>query len=154
MYIDCSDLIINVYISILKQIPNINQLKDKDLKKLIFHYIVISLLKRKKRNNRRPVYFFNSTFFTEFVDKRYVKCFIMIIKHLKSLLPTPLILVEKEDLFKTDSGELKELNEKISNFYINNKRGTTQLRKYLRNEEFYELIKVLSNIKNIKQLST
>lgn len=154
VYIDCSDLIINVYISIFKQFKGLDKLKDKDLKKLIFHHIVTALLKRNKHSSRRPVYFINKIFLLEFADKRYVKCFISIIKHLKSLLPVPFIILENHNIFENDNGELKGLNEKISNHYITNKNSTLKLRKYLQNEEFYELIKVLGNIKNIKQLST
>lgn len=154
IYIDCSDLIVNVYITLLKQFTELEKLKDKDLKKLIFHYIVTALLSRNKHSTKRPVYFFNKQFLLEFTDKRYIKCFVSILKHLKSLLPVPLILLENQNIFANDNGELKGLNEKISNHYVNSKTSTVRLRKYLQNEEFYELIKVLDNIKNIKQLST
>jgi len=90
----------------------------------------------------------------EFVDKRYVKCFVSIIKHLKTLLPVPLIFVNNDDIFINNNGELKDLNERVTNFYQNFKKSTAKLRKYLQSEEFYELVKVLNNIKNIKQLST
>lgn len=154
VYIDCSDLIVNVYISILKQFTELDKLKDRDLKKLIFHYVVTALISRNKHSSKRPVYFFNKIFLLEFTDKRYIKCFLSIIKHLKNLLPVPLIILENHNIFDNDNGELKGLNEKISNHYITNKSNTKKLRKYLQNEEFYELIKVLGNIKNIKQLST
>lgn len=154
VYIDCSDLIVNVYINIIKQFTELERLKDKDIKKLIFHYIVTALLSRNKNSSKRPVYFINKIFLLEFTDKRYVKCFISIIKHLQNLLPVPFIVLDNHNIFDNDKGELKGLNEKISSYYITKKSNTIKLRKYLQNEEFYELIKVLGNIKNIKQLST
>jgi hypothetical protein len=139
---------------IFKHVNDINTLKDKDLKKLIFHYVITLILRKKKNSSKRPVYFFNKTFLMEFVDKRYVKCFVSIIKHLKTLLPVPLIFVNNDDIFINNNGELKDLNERVTNFYQNFKKSTAKLRKYLQSEEFYELVKVLNNIKNIKQLST
>ena len=154
VYIDCSDLIVDVYISIHKQFSDLDKLKDKDIKKLIFHHVVTALLSRNKYSSKRPVYFINKVFLLDFADKRYVKCFVSMIKHLKSLLPVPFIILENHNIFDNDNGELKGLNERISNHYITGKNNTLKLRKYLQNEEFYELVKVLGNIKNIKQLST
>lgn len=154
VYIDASDLIVNVYLMIFKHVCDINTLKDKDLKKLIFHYVITLILRKNKNSSKRPVYFFNKTLLMEFVDKRYIKCFVSIIKHLKTLLPVPLIFVNNDDIFINNNGELKDLNERITNFYQNFKKSTAKLRKYLQSEEFYELVKVLNNIKNIKQLST
>lgn len=153
VYIDCTDLVVNVYIDISKKFNDISTLKDKDLKKLIFHYMVMSLFKKNKIKQKRPVYFFNRDIMLEFPDKRYIKCFIIIFKHLKTLLPAPLIMLE-EDIMKKSKGEIKGLNEKFTHYYMNSKKNTFKLRKYLDSEEFYDLIKALKDIKNIKSLST
>jgi hypothetical protein len=154
IYIDCSDLIINTYISILRDFLDINKLKDKDLKKLIFHYIVKSFISRNKHSTKRPVYFFNRKFIAEFTDKRYIKCFLIIIKNLKSLIPVPIILIDNENLFSQNRGELKGLNEKITSYYLNSNKNTIKLRKYLKNEDFYELIEAFKDINNIKYITT
>lgn len=154
LYIDCSDLIVNVYISILNLNIDVNTVSSKDLRKLIFHFIVRDLLKRKGTKNKRPVYYFDKKFLLEFTDKKYIESFIFIIKHLKSLLPVPLILIDNDKIFNSKNGDIIGLSEKISHNFINSKKSTIKLRKYLENEEFYELIKALSDIKNIKHLST
>lgn len=153
-YIDCSDLIINTYISINKDIFEIKKLKDKDLKKLIFHYLVKSFISRNKQTKKRPVYFFNKKFIEEFTDKRYIKCFLIIIKSLKSMVPIPIVILENQDIFSQNNGELKGLNERISNHYFTSRKNTIKLRKYLENEDFYELTKAFKDINNIKYITT
>lgn len=153
-YIDCSDIVINVYLSIHNMGLDVGKLKDKDLKKLIFHFIVKSLLKRSRSKRKRPVYFLYKNFIQEFVDKRYVKSFLYIIDHLRKLLPVPIVLIESVKIFDSHNGDLIGLNEKIASKYINGNKSTVKLRKYLEAQEFYDLIEALSDINNIKHLST
>lgn len=154
VYIDCNDLVLNVFLSINKLNISLDNLKPRDFKKLVFHYVVEELLKKNKFKSKRPVYFFNKTFLASFCDKKYIECFLYSLKQLKNLLPVPVIFLENSDLFLKNNGDLKELEEKITNYYIKHKRSTYKLRKYLENEEFYELVNKLNDIKNIKLLST
>jgi hypothetical protein len=153
-YIDCSDLVVEVYLEVCKMKVPLCDIIDKDLKKLTFHYIVKELLKKNKRLKGRPVYFFNIKFINEFCEKKYIKNFLYSLKHLKSLLPIPLIFIDNDDIFLKNNGHLKGLNERITSHYTKHKKNTYKLRKYLESEDFYDLIKELSDIKNIKQLST
>lgn len=154
VYIDCTDLVVKVYLEINKLDIDLENIKDRDLKKLTFHFIVKELLKKNKRLRERPVYYFNTNLLNDFCDKKYLKNLLGSLKHLKSLLPIPLIFVENDDIFVRNNGHLKGINEKISQHYIKHKKNTYKLRKYLESEEYYDLIKELCDIKNIKQLST
>lgn len=153
-YIDCSDLIINIYICILKEITDVSNLKDKDLKKLVFHYLVKRFLEHNKKSLKRPVFYFDKNVLLEFTDKRYIKCFLYIIKQLKGLLPIPILIINDQKIFTENTGHMKGLNEKISNHYIYTKKNTVKLRKYLQNEDFYELINVFKDINSIRYIST
>lgn len=152
-YIDCSDLVVNVYLDICNLGLSADKAKGKDIKKLIFHFIIAELLKRNKKLKFRPVFFIDKKILLEFTDKNYIKHFICVFKHIKSLLPVPMLILSDQNLFKNE-GEIKGYNERIYNHYLFNKKGTYRLRKYLESEEFYELIDKLSDIKNIKLLST
>lgn len=153
VYVDCSDLVVNVYLDILKLDVSIENIKSKDVKKLIFHFLVVELLKRCKQLKYRPIFYIDKKILIEFTNKEYVKHFISVFKHIKSLLPVPLLILGDQNLFK-NQGEIKGYNEKIFNHYMFNRKGTYRLRKYLEIEEFYELVDKLTDIKNIKLLST
>ena len=152
-YVDCSDLVVNVYLDICNLDVSIDRIKSKDIKKLIFHFIVAALLKRNKKLKSRPVFFIDKKILLEFTNKEYIKHFICVFRHLKSLLPVPMLIINDQNLFQNE-GEIKGYNERIYNHYMFNKKGTYRLRKYLESEDFYELIDKLTDIKNIKLLST
>jgi hypothetical protein len=153
VYVDCSDLVVNVFLDICNLHISIETIKDKDIKKLIFHFIVTELIKRNKHLKHRPVFFIDKKILLEFTNKDYIKHFLYVFKHIKSLLPVPLLILNDQSMF-TNRGDLKGYNEKINNHYMFNKKGTYKLRKYLEMEEFYELVDKLADIKNIKLLST
>ena len=153
IYINCSQLIHKIYDSILELNLDLETIKEKDLKKLIFHYFVEQLLKigKSKKYTERPVYFIFKDDFIKY-NSTFLNCFTYVFKHLKTLLPVPLILIENSQIFINNNGELKGLSERALNYYIRGKISTYKLRKYLEDENFYELVNVLKDVKNIKAL--
>ena len=152
-YVDCSDLVVNVFLDICRLNVSVDKAKGKDIKKLIFHFIVTDLIKRNKGLKNRPVFYIDKKILLEFTNKEYIKHFICVFKHIKSLLPVPLLILNDQNMFKNE-GEIKGYNEKIHNHYLFSRKNTHRLRKYLESEEFYDLIDKLTDIKNIKLLST
>lgn len=71
---------------------------------------------------------------------------------LKSYLPVPVLVLKNIDVLNNNCGHVKGLNEKIYNFYINRIPNVKKLKKYLENEEYYELINILGEAKHIKTL--
>lgn len=155
VYLNCSDFLNTIYNSICTLEINPDSLKDKDLKKLIFHFFVDLLLKKSKNKKfkEKPTYFIFKSAFKNIDNLKYAQCFSYVIKQLKNLLPIPILVLENDKIFESNNGELKGYNEKISSFYIKRKLGTYKLRKYLQAEEFYELVNTLQDIKNIHTLS-
>jgi hypothetical protein len=152
-YIDCSFFIEKIFESISELNVNVNSIKEKDLRKLIFHYFIELLLKQGKNKSykERPVYFiFKEDFLYQ--QNRFINAFTYVFKHIKKLLPVPLIVIENSNIFHSNNGELLGINNRIVNYYIKNKISTQRLRKYLEEESFYELIKVLQDVRNIKAL--
>ena len=152
-YIDCSDMVATIVGNINKL--NIDGLKVSDSKKLTFHYFICSLLDKSKNRKMhyRPVYFIFSESLNV-LDADYLSIFKSVMKQLKNTLPIPVIVVDDGDIFIKNNGSLREINEKMSNLYMKRKMSLRKLNKYVFEEEYYELIKVLKNAGNIALLST
>jgi hypothetical protein len=151
-YINCSTAVDLAY----KNICNIgvSELSKSDLKKLLFHFIVIELLNisRGKKFTEKPVFFLYKKYLTE-LPYDVIEQSIVVIKLFKNYLPVPFIVLDDGNVFKKNKGELKELNERLVNFYIKRKHCTRKLRKFLQKEEFYELINILKDVNNIKTIT-
>jgi len=155
VYYDCSSFSTNIFADILNLGLNPTDLREKDLKKLILHFFVeqILTLSKNKTLKNRPVYVVFTDSLSNITSKKYLKNFLLVFKHLKRLLPIPLIMVQNDSIFIKQNGEFTGLNEKISSFYLKD-RDTTKLRKYVNKEEYYSLIKTLEDVKNLKYIST
>lgn len=154
VYIDCNYLPKKIYISI-SELVEIDILSKKDYKKLILHYFLSELLQISKNKSCRekPVYYLTSHEIRLIDNKKYLQLFLEVLKKLKQILPLPLIVIENSSILKEKNGEFKELNEKISNFYVNRKIKTRCLKKTLEVGEYFELIKVFNNVNNLKSIS-
>lgn len=151
VYIDCTCFYSKIQTLIFQNYGN--NLKKTDLKKLIFHYLITDLLltSKIKRSKEKPIFFFCSDSF-ESNTAEYCVEFLKVLKLLKSYLPVPVLVIKNMAVLKEESGHFKGLNEKISNFYIKRNHNINKLKKYLKNEEYYELINILGEPKHIKTL--
>lgn len=152
-YINCSDVVSKIVKDIA--MLNLDSLKVADLKKLTFHYFINFLLEKSRNREMgyRPVYFvFNESL--KALDNNYLLIFKYVIQQLKTMLPVPIIVLDDVDIFSKNNGALREINEKMSNFYVKRKISLRKLNKYINKEEYYELIKVLKDASNIALLST
>lgn len=151
VYIDCTGF----YNNTLNKINDLHIYKpsSRDIKKLIFHFIIRDLLytSKIKKTKEKPVFFFRSNDFLK-TDTTFIVQFINVVKMLKKLLPVPVLIFKDEEIFKKNNGNLKGLSEKIFNFYSTRDHSTKKLRKYLEVEEYYELIKVLGEVRSLKTL--
>ncbi len=151
VYINCTKF----YSKIFSKINNeygLN-LKSKDLKKLIFHYLITDLLlvSKIKKSKEKPVFFFCSDEFSELNSSFFVE-FLNVIKLVKSYLPVPVLIFKNSSFLTEKLGDIKGLNEKIYNFYFKRSHSIKKLKKYLEFGEYYDLIKILGEAKHIKTL--
>lgn len=154
IYVDCNDVVDYVYKNLVGLELEIDTLPKKDLRKLTIHYFLTYIFKKSKNKDftEKPVYFLIFQTFKNIQSKSFMDSVVYAFKKLKSLLPVPLVVIDNYGILKNKNGEYKGLSEKMMNFYINRKIETKKLKKYLKTEEYYELIKVFKDIVNIKTI--
>lgn len=153
LYIDCSGIVLDTVENIAAL--SIEKLNTSDIKKLTFHFFIKFILEKskKKRKSLRPVYYIFSDSL-KMLDDNYYQIFKYVIKQLNSMVPVPIIVLDDVNIFVKNNGSLKELNEKMSDYYIKRKVSSRKLNKYVNKEEYYELTKVLNDVSNIALLLT
>lgn len=133
-------------------------ISDKNFKyvqdKLFLHYFfenTMAFLREKNPSPYKPVLFLTD----ERLEQVDLKSEIIIkqLKIIKKLLPIPFIIpLPKQVLKAKKNGEWKELNEKITGFYLKRKVSTQKLKNYFDDKGYSTLSATLSSVVNLKHL--
>ena len=134
-------------------------ISDKNFKyvqdKLFLHYffdnVMIFLRVNYCSNNFKPVLFLTETRLLQPDLKS--ESIIKQLKLIKKLLPIPLIIPLSTQLFKAvKTGELKELNERITRFYEKRRVSSKKLKSYFDEKGYNTLSATLSSVVNLRYL--
>lgn len=149
VYIDLSEIFIDAFNCV--NIFRIHNISDRDLKKLAFHFVVKNLLCNFKQENiKEKVVFFTYENYLNTLEIRIKKIIVYILNTLKQTIPIPVVTIENKSIFNIKNGNLKELNERCSYYYLKVNRSTRKLNKYLELNQFYELQGILKDLNNTK----
>jgi hypothetical protein len=134
-------------------------ISDKNLKyvqdKLFLHYLFDSIMEFLRKNTTdntfKPVLFLSE----ERIQQKDLQSEVIIkqLKLIKKLLPIPLLIPLSAQIFISNrEGNLKELNEKIVNFYAKRKVSVRRLKNYFDDKGYSTISDTLSSMVNLKHL--
>lgn len=121
--------------------------------KIFFHNLFVNVLNLIRNNSKetdlKPVLFLTNSYINK--ETRKIQIALRQLKILKKLLPIPLIIPLKTDVFSAKQpGLLREINHKCSNFYCKRKIRLSEVKKYLDTKGYTTLNSTLSGIVNLK----
>ena len=117
---------------------------------ILFHYLFLNVIKLVRSLNLETGYKLVLFVTDKKLDSKNLNL-ILQLKNLKKILPIPLLIsINQEEVFTGLYGKMKEINNKVLNFYSKRKVKFREIKKHLDDKGFNALSNTLSSIVDLK----